>query len=59
MTRSTVRSFQLISTADASCNPNYWLLYASFCSRRLDFDTAVEYVKEVLLVDSGNRIGRV
>uniref|UniRef100_A0A2S2QDZ2 Uncharacterized protein n=1 Tax=Sipha flava TaxID=143950 RepID=A0A2S2QDZ2_9HEMI len=49
--------FDLISTAGTRCNPNYWLLYASFCSRRLDFNTALEYVKEVLLVDSGNQIG--
>ncbi|VVC32793.1 Tetratricopeptide-like helical domain [Cinara cedri] len=46
----------LISTASTGY-PNYWLLYASFCSRRLDFDTALECVKEVLLVDDGNRIG--
>jgi len=58
-TRFNVYPFQLNSTAGARCNPNYWLLYASLCSRRLDFDTALEYVKKVLLVDSGNRIGRV
>ncbi|XP_029346402.1 uncharacterized protein LOC100575147 isoform X2 [Acyrthosiphon pisum] len=57
--RAKIFYFDLNSTAGARCNPNYWLLYASLCSRRLDFDTALEYVKEVLLVDSGNRIGRV
>ncbi|XP_050058485.1 uncharacterized protein LOC114127870 isoform X3 [Aphis gossypii] len=55
--RAKIFYFDLNSTAGARCNPNYWLLYASLCSRRLDFDTALEYVKEVLLVDSGNRIG--
>ncbi|XP_050425337.1 uncharacterized protein LOC126836188 [Adelges cooleyi] len=47
----------LISTAGTRCDPDYWLLYASFCLGRLDFNTALECVEEVLLVDGSNWIG--
>ncbi|XP_050525850.1 uncharacterized protein LOC126896802 [Daktulosphaira vitifoliae] len=47
----------LIRTTGTRCDSDYWLLYATFCSGRLDFDTALECVKEVLLDDSGSWIG--
>ncbi|KAE9536784.1 hypothetical protein AGLY_006846 [Aphis glycines] len=60
--RAKIFYFDLNSTAGARCNPNYWLLYASLCSRRLDFDTALElflYAAIQLIIHEDNNNGEI